>query len=64
MGIQTIMTCDHCGLNVDGEDYATVECKFEIDRNHTDGTDVRQRFFLVLCEDCGKTYWSKIGGAS
>jgi ribosomal protein S27E len=52
MGVETIITCDSCNRILKDEDYMSAELKLEIDRNHTEGTDYRDRFYRLICLDC------------
>lgn len=57
MGVETVVTCDECGKNLKGVDYATIEINLEVDRNYGDGTDVKKRKFAVYCELHGSQKW-------
>lgn len=60
MGIESVVTCDMCGEDVTGQDYATIEAKFEIDHNRDAKPDERDRLFLVLCQEHGRERWAGI----
>lgn len=61
MGFTTIVSCDNCGkILKGGEDFASISCRFELDRNVMGQADQRRGQSGVYCESCANEIWEKI----
>lgn len=61
MGIETVITCDRCDRKIEDEDFASIDLRFEIDKNHeVSATDIKRNSHGIYCIPCGDIVWNRL----